>query len=62
MVIAVTGPVSRSALVIVDMQNDIVHPDGRFAHRAARRSRARMGHAIRPGHNTLRKAPRRCLS
>jgi nicotinamidase-related amidase len=35
MVMEVTGPdISRSALVIVDMQNDFVHPDGRFAHRA----------------------------
>jgi nicotinamidase-related amidase len=29
------GPdISKSALVIVDMQNDFVHPDGAFAHRA----------------------------
>ena len=29
------GPeIDRSALVIVDMQNDFVHPDGGFAHLA----------------------------
>jgi ureidoacrylate peracid hydrolase len=26
--------ISRSALIIVDMQNDFLHPDGSFAHRA----------------------------
>lgn len=31
---AVNGPeIGRSALVIVDMQNDFVHPDGYLAHR-----------------------------
>lgn len=35
MTITVTGPdISRSALIIVDMQNDFVHPDGGFAYRA----------------------------
>lgn len=30
-----TGPeIARSALVIIDMQNDFVHPEGGFAHRA----------------------------
>jgi len=29
------GPdIARSALIIVDMQNDFVHPEGGFAHRA----------------------------
>lgn len=32
---AATGPdISKSALIIVDMQNDFVHPDGGFAQRA----------------------------
>ncbi len=30
-----SGPeIARSALIIVDMQNDFVHPDGAFSHRA----------------------------
>ena len=30
-----TGPeIAKSALIIVDMQNDFVHPEGGFAHRA----------------------------
>ncbi len=30
-----TGPdINRSALIVVDMQNDFIHPDGGFAHRA----------------------------
>ena len=34
------GPeIGKSALVIVDMQNDFVHPDGGFAHLRARKSR-----------------------
>ena len=29
------GPeISKSALIIVDMQNDFVHPDGAMGHRA----------------------------
>jgi nicotinamidase-related amidase len=29
------GPdISKSALIIVDMQNDFVHPDGALGHRA----------------------------
>src|SRR5467141_3137533 len=35
MAIAIMGPeIDRSALIIVDMQNDFVHPDGGFAHHA----------------------------
>src|SRR5882757_6152273 len=33
--IVMAGPeIGKSALIIVDMQNDFVHPDGNFAHRA----------------------------
>jgi hypothetical protein len=33
------GPdIAKSALIIVDMQNDFVHPDGGFAHRARGRT------------------------
>jgi nicotinamidase-related amidase len=33
--IVMVGPeIGKSALIIVDMQNDFVHPDGNFAHRA----------------------------
>src|SRR5580693_5084776 len=33
MAMAVEGPeIDRSALIIVDMQNDFLHPDGGFAH------------------------------
>jgi ureidoacrylate peracid hydrolase len=35
MEIAMMGPeIGKSALIIVDMQNDFVHPEGGFAHRA----------------------------
>jgi nicotinamidase-related amidase len=37
------GPdIARSALIIVDMQNDFVHPDGGFAHRARENPAARI--------------------
>jgi ureidoacrylate peracid hydrolase len=36
-----TGPeIGKSALVIIDMQNDFVHPDGGFAHLARERPEA----------------------
>jgi nicotinamidase-related amidase len=36
---AMKGPeIGRSALIVVDMQNDFVHPDGNFAHRARENS------------------------
>src|ERR1044071_6898074 len=34
--------ISRSALIIVDMQNDFVHPDGGFAHRARENPEAKI--------------------
>ena len=35
MAIATMGPeIDKSALIIVDMQNDFVHPEGGFAHLA----------------------------
>jgi nicotinamidase-related amidase len=38
-----TGPeIGRSALVIVDMQNDFVHPDGGFAYQARERPAAKI--------------------
>ncbi len=37
------GPdIRRAALIIVDMQNDFVHPDGGFAHRARENPAARI--------------------
>jgi nicotinamidase-related amidase len=37
------GPdIAKSALIIVDMQNDFVHPDGGFAHRARENPEARI--------------------
>jgi len=37
------GPdIARSALIIVDMQNDFVHPDGGFAHRARENPEAKI--------------------
>jgi ureidoacrylate peracid hydrolase len=37
------GPdISKSALIIVDMQNDFVHPDGGLAHRARETPEARI--------------------
>jgi nicotinamidase-related amidase len=37
------GPdIERSALIIVDMQNDFVHPDGGFAHRARENPEAKI--------------------
>ena len=37
------GPdITRAALVIVDMQNDFVHPDGGFAHRAQANPEAKI--------------------
>src|SRR6478672_10724300 len=37
------GPdIARSALIIVDMQNDFVHPDGGFAHRARENAEAEI--------------------
>ena len=38
-----SGPdIDRSALVIVDMQNDFVHPEGGFAHRARENPEAKI--------------------
>jgi nicotinamidase-related amidase len=38
------GPeIDTSALIIVDMQNDFVHPDGGFAHRAREASERLSG-------------------
>ena len=38
-----TGPdITRSALIIVDMQNDFVHPEGGFAHRARENPEAKI--------------------
>lgn len=38
-----TGPdIDRSALIIVDMQNDFVHPEGGFAHRARENPEAKI--------------------
>src|SRR6478752_1553881 len=34
--------ISKSALIIVDMQNDFVHPDGGLAHRAREAPEARI--------------------
>jgi ureidoacrylate peracid hydrolase len=37
------GPdIARSALIVVDMQNDFVHPDGGFAHRARENPEAKI--------------------
>ena len=37
------GPdIARSALIIVDMQNDFVHADGGFAHRARENPEAKI--------------------
>jgi len=37
------GPdIARSALIVVDMQNDFVHPDGGFAHRARENPAAKI--------------------
>src|SRR5260221_14675415 len=37
------GPdTERSALLIVDMQNDFLHPDGSFAHRAREKPEAKI--------------------
>src|SRR5262245_28172834 len=37
------GPdIGKSALVIVDMQNDFLHPDGGFAHLARERPEAKI--------------------
>jgi nicotinamidase-related amidase len=37
------GPdITRSALLIVDMQNDFVHPEGGFAHRARENPEAQI--------------------
>lgn len=33
---------AQSALIIVDMQNDFVHPDGGFAHRAREEPEAKI--------------------
>jgi len=38
-----TGPeIGKSALIIIDMQNDFVHPDGRFGHLARERPEAQF--------------------
>ena len=38
-----TAPdIGKSALVMVDMQNDFVHPDGGFAHLARERPEAKI--------------------
>ena len=43
MAISMMGPeISKSALVIVDMQNDFLHPDGGLAHRAREIPEARI--------------------
>jgi ureidoacrylate peracid hydrolase len=43
MLMGPTGPdIGKSALVIVDMQNDFVHPDGGFAHLARERPEAQI--------------------
>ena len=43
MAIVNAGPdITRSALVIVDMQNDFVHPEGGFAHRARENPEAKI--------------------
>jgi nicotinamidase-related amidase len=40
---AAIGPeIDKSALIIVDMQNDFVHPDGGFAHRARENPEAKI--------------------
>ncbi len=40
---ATIGPeIDKSALIVVDMQNDFVHPDGGFAHRARENPEAKI--------------------
>lgn len=47
MLMGPTGPeIGKSALVIIDMQNDFVHPDGGFAHLALERPEAKIDMAF----------------
>jgi Enoyl-CoA hydratase/isomerase len=55
---ATMGPeIDKSALIIVDMQNDFVHPEGGFALRAGD-ARSRDRHAVSDGHHPPGEASR----
>ena len=53
--------ITRSALIIVDMQNDFLHPDGSFAHIAEQHPEAMIDLPVPRRHGPHCAATGRCL-